>query len=127
MATSGWRTAHLVTSVGALALCVGLATPTRAAIVNFTASFDGAQQVPPAATSGTGSGTFVMDTDANTLTVMITYSGLTGPTLVGHIHGFAPPGMNAAIIFPFANPNSPVNEVWNFSESDQPQIIAGQT
>ena len=105
-----------------------VATPARAAIVQFTATLDGAQQVPPSGSAGTGSGTFVMDTVANTMSVSITYSGLGSAVILGHIHGAAPPGMNAGIIFPFANPNSPVNETWNnISNTDEASVIAGLT
>jgi len=117
----------MVIAAAALALCALTVSPARAAIVNFAASLDGGQETPPNSSTGTGTGTFVMDTVANTLTISIMYSGLTSPTIAGHIHGFAPPGVASPIIFPFSNPNSPVNEVWNFSESDQPQIIAGLT
>ena len=110
-----------------VAACLVFAAPARASIINFSATLDQAQETPPTGSGGTGTGTFVMDTDANTLSISITYSGLTSPTIAGHIHGFAPMGTPAGILFPFANPNSPVSDTWPFSESDQPQIIAGLT
>jgi hypothetical protein len=103
---------------------VGVAS---AAIINFTATLSGSQEVPPNASTATGSGTFVMDTVANTLSYNITFSGLMAPQTAGHIHGFAPPGMSAGVIHGFAALGSPTIGVWNFAEAQEANIIAGLT
>ena len=137
MAASGWS--RSLRRVGAVcgragialaivaAACIALSAPARAATVLFSATIDEAQETPPSGSAGTGTGTFVMDTVANTMSVSVTYSGLGSATIAGHIHGFAGPGVPAGIKFGFVNPNSPVNTVWNFMEADQAGIIAGQT
>jgi len=118
----------------AVAALLGGATPARATIINFSAAIDGAQEVPGCGSSGvgvpsaeTGSGTFVMDTCANTLSIDISFTGLeVPPESAAHIHGFAPAGANAGIVFglPGGNPKS---TVWNFFEGQQASIIAGLT
>ena len=68
-----------------------------------------------------------MDTDANTLSVNVSDSGgpaLTTPEIAAHIHGFAPPGTPAGILFGLPL-GSPKIAVWNFTEVQQPSIIAG--
>ena len=114
--------------IGALGVWLLAVVPGHAATVNFTATIDGAQETPPNASAATGTGTFVMDTDANTLSMSITYSGIANDDLLpSHIHGFAGPGAPAGIVYPFANSTSPINEVWNFMEAQQANIIAGLT
>jgi hypothetical protein len=103
---------------------VGVAS---AAIINFTATLNGAQEVPPNASTATGSGSFVMDTVANTLSYNITFSGLLAPQTAGHIHGFAAPGVSVGVLHGFAMLGSPVIGVWNFTEAQEANIIAGLT
>ena len=67
----------------------------------FQAHLDGLQEVPPNASPGTGLGCFTLNPD-NTLDYVVTYAGLLGIESAAHIHGAAPPGVNAAAIFPFA-------------------------
>src|SRR5262245_59448618 len=103
---------------------VGVAS---AAIINFTATLSGSQEVPANASTATGSGTLVMDTVANTLSYNITFSGLLAPQTAGHIHGFAMPGVATGVLHGFASLGSPVIGVWNFTEAQEANIIAGLT
>jgi hypothetical protein len=107
-----------------VATTVGVAS---AAIINFSATLDGLQEVPPNASPATGSATLVMDTVANTLSYNITFGGLLAPQTAGHIHGFAPPGVPAGIVHGFAALGSPTIGVWNFAEAQEANIIAGLT
>ena len=135
MGTLGWsRSLRQVGAVSgrtalavAVGVCVAIASPAHAATVLFSATIDEAQETPPNGSLGTGTGTFVMDTVANTLSVSVTYSGLGSATIAGHIHGFAGPGFAAGVVFGFPAPNSPINEVWNFMQSQEADIIAGLT
>lgn len=106
---------------------MNVATPAGAATVQFAATIDGAQETPPTFTGAMASGTFVMDTDANTLSinVIITVPPPSGEILA-HIHGFAPPGVPAGILFGLPL-GSPKIAVWNFMEAQQADIIAGLT
>lgn len=81
-------------------LCLA-ALPAAAAIVTFTVAVDGEQQVPPAATAGTGMLEATYDTETHVLAWTLLYSGLTGPATAGHFHGPADIGVNAGVAIGF--------------------------
>jgi len=93
---------------------------------NFVATIDGAQETPPNASPGTGSATLVLDTAANTLSYTIMYGGLLGAESAAHIHGFAPPGTPGGVLHPLPAGNPKIG-VWNYSEAQEANIIAGLT
>ncbi len=70
-----------------------------ASIVNFTINLDGLQEVPPNASPGFGSGTATLDTVTGLMTLSGTFGGLVSPTIDAHLHGLAPAGVNAGVIF----------------------------
>lgn len=112
------------------AAAIGWLLPAQVAIgatVNFTTTIDGAQETPPNGSIATGSGTLVMDTNANTLsyTIVIAVPPPSGE-VAAHIHGFAPPGVPAGIKHGLPA-GSPKIGVWNFVEADQAGIIAELT
>src|SRR5215469_10401383 len=74
----------------------------HAATKVFKATLDGASEVPPTASTGTGAATATLDTATRELTWDVTYSGLTGPAMAAHIHGPAAPGANAGVVVPFS-------------------------
>ena len=129
MASAASRWVRIVSSRYALVLVAGLcwtlAVPARAALVNFNAVINGAQETPPNLSPALATGTFVMDTVADTLSVnvVITVPPPSGE-LFSHIHGYALPGVPAGIVFGLPN-GSPKLAVWNFGPADEPQIIAG--
>jgi hypothetical protein len=108
------------------ALVVLAATSASAVIINFSATLEGIQEVPPNASPATGSAVCVMDTDANTLNYTISFSGLTATQTAAHFHGFAPAGVNAGVLHGLAL-GSPVIGVWNYMEAQEANIIAGLT
>ena len=62
------------------------AAGTYARPTTFTANLTQALEVPPTGSAATGSATVVLDPAANTLSVHVTFSGLTSPTIMAHIH-----------------------------------------
>ena len=52
----------------------------------FTANLTQANEVPPTPSPATGSATVILDPAANTLSVHVTFSGLTSNTTMAHIH-----------------------------------------
>jgi hypothetical protein len=72
---------------------------------SYDASIRGENEVPPTSSEGTGSGVFTLD-PSNNLQYDLRYYGLSGPGIAAHLHGPAPPGMNAGVLFslPLGNP-----------------------
>src|SRR5262245_18989432 len=67
-----------------------------------TATLSGAQQVPAIASPGTGLGTVLLNATEDQIIVNLTFSGLTTPAILGHIHGPATTSGNANVLFDFA-------------------------
>ena len=63
----------------------------------LTATLTGAQENPATGSAGTGSALVTLDTVANTITISVSFSGLTGTTTASHIHCCAPVGVNAGV------------------------------
>lgn len=109
-------------------LILVLALDARAQIFNYTVTMDGAQETPPVATAATGSGTAVIDTTANTLTLSYSFSGLSSAQTDAHIHGFAGIGAGpAGVLNPLPLGSPVVNHIWNFTEPQEASILAGLT
>jgi hypothetical protein len=80
-------------TMAALLACAGA----QAAIVNWTASLEGAQEVPPSGSSATGSAFGTLDDISGLLSWNVSWAGLTGPATAMHFHGPAAPGVNAGV------------------------------
>ena len=92
----------------------------------FTAELNGTQQVPPAATSASGTGSFQLDPSTHMLSYKIEFSGLTSAETGTHIHGPAAAGSNAPIIFVIPAPGSPkTGTVGPLTASQEADLIAG--
>ncbi|MEO6049987.1 MAG: CHRD domain-containing protein, partial [Pyrinomonadaceae bacterium] len=74
---------------------------TTAPCLQFTGTLTGTQEVPANMSSGTGSGTVVLNGAETMITVDASFAGLSAPAAAGHIHGPANPGVNAPVLFPF--------------------------
>jgi hypothetical protein len=66
----------------------------------YTATLIGASEVPPNASTGTGSVTVTVNTVANTMRIQGSFSGLLSNTAQAHIHCCAPVGTNIGIATP---------------------------
>jgi hypothetical protein len=64
----------------------------------FKATLNGKSEVPPNATTGTGTADVDYDPATKKLSWKLTYSGLTGPAKAAHFHGPAEPGKNAGVM-----------------------------
>jgi CHRD domain-containing protein len=85
-----------------LLTALALGGPAKAEVATFVAQLSGIQEVPPNASTATGVATVLLDTIAGTITANLNWTGLSAPAAAAHIHGPAAPGVNAAVIFPFA-------------------------
>ena len=66
----------------------------------FVAILNGAQQVPSTNSTATGTAALVLSPDEKTARLSLNFSGLTTQQTDAHIHGPAPIGSNAGVIFP---------------------------
>ena len=107
-------------------LMTGLSGAAQAQKLFFKADLNGAQETPPVATTATGTAYLEMDRAANTLSLRMTYTGLSSAENAAHIHGFAGPGVPGGIKFGLPL-GSTKNAVWIFTEPDEASIIAGLT
>jgi hypothetical protein len=90
----------------------------------MTIPLSGANEVPPNATTGTG--TAKVDLDGNVLKWTVTYSGTTGPVTAGHFHGPAAPGSNAGVVVPFPGPiSSPITGTATLTAAQVADLKAG--
>ncbi len=97
----------MTTALSALVLFT--ASAASAATLHFSAALNGASEVPPNATKGSGQVTASLDTVSKALTYTATYSGTTGPGVAAHFHGPAAPGANGPVAVPVTNPASPIS------------------
>jgi hypothetical protein len=71
-----------------------------ATVWNLDAILDGLQETPPVATPGSGSATMTLDDVTNQFTLTGTFQDLIGTTNNAHVHGPAPVGTPAGVMFP---------------------------
>jgi hypothetical protein len=86
-----------------VALVLGLAASSgHATIINFTTNMTGGAEVPPNASTATGSAQIRVDTVLHQLLVNLTFSGLIGGNAVAaHIHCCTPVGTNVGVAVGF--------------------------
>ncbi|MBD3162564.1 MAG: CHRD domain-containing protein [Candidatus Eisenbacteria bacterium] len=84
------------------------------------------QVVPPTGSTAIGAGQFIIDTEANTLSYRIAFTGLSSDEVAAHIHGYAGPG-EQALIAHYLPPDNPKVGVWNYAEAVEADILAGRT
>ena len=97
---------HSRTGTVVAIICGTGPSPTPTCAPNtFTATLTGDQEVPPNNSTATGSGSVVLNSDPalSTITVNLTFSGLTADATDAHIHGPAMPGVTAPVIIPLTD------------------------
>jgi len=65
---------------------------------SLNALLEGAEEVPPANTPGSGLGAFVLNDVTNALSFQLEYSNLLGPTTMAHLHR-APFSQNGPVVY----------------------------
>lgn len=103
---------------------LALTSSVQAQVIYFTATLGGSQETPPTGSSATGFACLTLDTAANTLTFHVEFSGLGSPETAAHLHGFAPPGTPAPVLYPLPLGN-PKTGVIQYLQSEEQSIIAG--
>lgn len=112
---------HLIAVSAILVLFSSSATAQQA----FVANLRSAQEVPVNASTGKGVATVTLNAAETQVTVNVTYSGLSSNANMGHIHGPAPVGVNAAILFPFTSvsgTSGTINQSFSVSPTQVAQL-----
>jgi Cu/Zn superoxide dismutase len=112
----------MVAVAGSVAALLAGCTSSNASTKTYHASLTATQEVPPTTASGTGTGTFTLDTTTKMLTWSVTYNGLTGPAGAAHIHGPAAPGANAGVEVNLSPSGAPANPITGSTALTDAQI-----
>ncbi len=107
---------------------VALLAAAGARAVTFTlgAALNGASEVPPNDSKGTGQVTATLDTATKAFTYKATYSGTTGPGVAAHFHGPAAAGANAPPVVMVATPASPISGTATLTDAQIADLKAGK-
>ena len=96
---------------------IGSAGALQAEVLKYTTKLDGASETPANTSAGKGAAEVTLDTDSKTVSWTVTYSGLSGPATMGHLHGPAAVGAAAGVQIPLtgdlASPikgSAPIND-----------------
>ena len=93
----------------------------------MSARLSGANEVPPTATSASGSVEASLDKKSNELSWTVTYSGLSGPATGAHFHGPAMPGANAGVVVPLTGGMaSPMKGKSTLTAAQAADLLAGK-
>ena len=84
----------------AAAVCALASTPAAASQL-FEGSLSGAQENPAVITPATGFGSILLSDDMNSITVNLSWTGLTAPAVAAHVHCCVPTGMNGPVAIGF--------------------------
>jgi CHRD domain len=84
------------------AALAAVTAPASAATFVFTGTLSGANEVPANSSTATGTFTATLDDVANSISVAITFAGLSANASAGHIHCCAAVTANAPVIVGFA-------------------------
>lgn len=118
----------LSATIGLAACSTSMLNPSaRSAVSNptFRATLSSAAEVPPNASTGTGSLDAKLDTSTSKLSWTLVYSGLTGPATLTHFHGPAMPGSNAGVVVPFPVVTSPATGEATLTAAQIADLMAG--
>jgi CHRD domain len=89
--------------------------------ISFSATINGASEVPANASAATGSATGTFNTTTKILTLTVTYTGVTAT--LGHIHKGAA-GVSGGVVFPFSPVTSPINFSATLDATQEADLMA---
>ncbi len=121
------RSGLLVLAAAAAVAVVGSA---RADIVVWNITLNSAQEVPPNASTATGTAQVTLDTVTRNVSVTGTYTGTTTSVTAAHIHGLAGPGVNAGVIVgltPTGGTSGTISGSGTLSVANANGMLAGNT
>jgi hypothetical protein len=114
--------------LAAAALALLFSAAVARADVGYSATLDGAQEVPPVVTPASGTAYMTLD-GGGILHYTVTYVGLLGTRTAAHFHGPALPGTNAAVVLAIAGAG-PTSDIiagtWAIDATNLTRLNAGQ-
>ena len=120
---------NLTRTLAIVTVSLSLAAPALAFAdtVNFSADLKASSEVPPKDSPGTGQFTATFDTATKQLQYKATYSGLSGPATMAHIHGPAPAGKNAGVVVPVPKDKvaSPIEGTATLTDAQAKDLMDG--
>ena len=115
------------TMLAMLALGTTVAFAGPAFAEKMKATLDAKSEVPPNASTGTGTADIDYDADTKKLSWKLSYSGLTGPATAAHFHGPAEPGKNAGVAVAIPNATtSPTEGSATLTDAQAADLMAGK-
>jgi len=103
------------------------ATPADDKTVSLRATLMSSAEVPPNASTGTGTLQAQLNKESKVLSWTLTYSGLTGAPKAGHFHGPAPIGQNAGVVLPFKGSlDSPISGSATLTDAQVTDLLDGK-
>jgi hypothetical protein len=109
----------------AFATAVAFAGPAFAD--KYKATLDAKSEVPPNASTATGTADIDYDPATKKLSWKVTYSGLTGPATAAHFHGPAEAGKNAGVAVAIPNAGkSPAEGSATLTDAQAADLTAGK-
>lgn len=120
------RTFWTMAAAAVLALAALAGASAQGMMSKFSATLNGASEVPPVMTAATGKATITLDKATKMLTWEITYSGLSGDAKAAHFHGPAAAGANAGVALPIPVGPSPMKGSATLTDAQMADLEAGK-
>src|SRR4030081_1619724 len=115
------------TMIATLALGATIAFAGPAFADKMKATLNAKSEVPPNASTGTGTADIDYDAATKKLTWKVTYTGLSGPATAAHFHGPAETGKNAGVAVAIPNAtSSPAEGSATLTEAQAAHLLAGK-
>ena len=116
------KTVFAALAFGAVVLLAGPASAEK-----LKATLDAKSEVPPNASTATGTADIDYDPATKKLSWKLTYSGLTGPAMAAHFHGPAEVGKNAGVAVAIPNAGtSPAEGSATLTDAQAADLEAGK-
>lgn len=117
--------AFAVVAFAAMTGCGMMNQPSN--MVALSTQLRGANQVPPNASTASGSVDAVFNKDTNLLRWKVNYTGLSGPATAAHFHGPAAIGANAGVVLGWTAPiTSPMDGSATLTSAQAADLLAGR-
>ena len=115
------------TMLATLALGSAIAFAGPAFADKYKATLDSKSEVPPNASTATGTADIDYDPASKKLSWKVTYSGLSGPATAAHFHGPAEAGKNGGVAVAIPNAtSSPVEGSATLTDAQAADLVAGK-